>query len=127
MSVISKAAAGILTAALLLSAGATAASASETGTVSDGAVVVEETVTLITQADVDAAHAAFKQAQADARTSEKQARTAAAAQKQLLTIRKANQASLKKLIADNRAEVSTAKAEYQRIAEAFEAQETAAL
>jgi hypothetical protein len=147
MPVIAKAAAGLLTAAILLSGGATGAFANEPVAGAEETVAVEETATVITQADVDAAKAAFKQAQNDARISEKQARAAAAAeekaqlalikktkgtakkaaQKQLQIIRKANHAELKSLVSSNRAAVNAAKSEYQQIAAAFEAQENAAL
>ncbi|WP_026535833.1 hypothetical protein [Arthrobacter sp. H14] len=140
MTVITKVAAGVLTAGLLFG-GSSAAFAVEP--VVSGPVVSEPAPVLITEADVAAAHAAFKQAQVDARTAERQTRVAAraaekvagdqvklvkgkakrGAQAGVKALRAGNHAALKALKAENDVLVDAAKAAYQQVAAAYEAQQ----
>lgn len=149
MSAITKAAAVILVSGLLTGASATAVFANETAP--DGNVTVvdapdAEAPAPVTQAEVDAAFAVFKQAQADALVAEKLAHVTAraqeaaalqlakdtkgtakkAAQDQVHALRAANHLALKELKAANNVTVDAAKAAYQEIAALCETQNTPA-
>lgn len=137
-------AATVLAASLLLGAGTTAASAFETVPGTTEPVLSDVAPVVITEADVAVSHAAFKQAQVDAQAveqlfkaesdaAEKAAQDAAKlvkgkatkdAQAQVQALRAANQAGLKALKAENDVVVNAAKAAYQEVAAAYEAQQS---
>jgi hypothetical protein len=136
-------AAGFLTVGFLF--GGTAVASAVEPVVGTDPSIVEVAPTLITEADVAAAHAAFKQAQIDAKASEKKAAATAkatekaeqakaklakgkakkAAQAEVKVLKKSNQTALKALKAANRVLVNDAKAVYQELAAAYEAQQEA--